>query len=106
MKRFCLNGVSNKKLCNLLLLLLTFPHGVLSIISGYYLSFVTREVELLRLTSNVPTAIIEQQSPSLCVLFTLSIFTCGYLLIKTICECIYRILPEKNITQNTFDIST
>lgn len=92
MKRMNLSNLPNKKLCNLLLFFCSIPYGIVSVVAGYYLSFIPKEVEVWRTISRAPTAIVEQQSIFLWCLFTIIIFIWGFVILKIICECIYRIL--------------
>ena len=100
MKKMHLSNLSHRKLCNLLLFFHSVPLGIISVIVGYYFSFVPKEVEILRKTVSNRTVIIEQQSIFLWCLVTVIIFIWGFFTLRVICECIYRILEIKNNTEN------
>lgn len=87
-------------LSNLLLLFCAIPYGIASVLVGYYLSFIPKEVKILRVTAGTQTAIVEQQSIFLWCLFTIIIFIWGFVVLKIICECIYRILSLKRSIEN------
>lgn len=90
MKSLHLHNLTNRTICNLLLLFCSVPYAFASILLGYHLSFIQKEVEVARVVSGMPTAIIEQQSIPLWILFSLIIFLWGFIILKILCECIYR----------------
>lgn len=96
MGKLRIKNLSNKILVNLLLMFLVIPHAIVSVLLGYYFSFVPIEVQILRDLNNVPTAIIEQQNIFLWTFITTTFFIWGLIILLLMCECIKRIINKKS----------
>lgn len=82
-----------EKICSVLMFVFSLLHLIISIIVGYYFSFVPTELEILR-NSN-PTAIIDIHYPAIWIIITSLFFIIGVLILKMIFESLYIILTKK-----------
>lgn len=82
-----------EKICSVLMLLFSLVHLIISIIIGYFLSFVPTELEILR-NSN-PTVIVDIHNPAMWIIITSLTFIIGVLILKMILEGLYIILSKK-----------
>ncbi|MGL4737429.1 MAG: hypothetical protein ACRCW2_08260 [Cellulosilyticaceae bacterium] len=94
MKKLQLCHLSHKRLCQLLVGLNCIPLTIGAILIGYYCSFVTKEVGILRTAAYAPTAVIEQQSLFLWVIISGSIFLWGFITLKILGECLCRMMSK------------
>ena len=81
-----------EKICSILMFILSLVHLIISIVIGYYFSFVPTELEILR--SSTPTVIIDINNPILWIILSSFIFIVGILILKMILECLYIILSK------------
>ena len=105
MKIFHIRHLSDRNLSHLLLLFCSIPHALASVWLGYHLSFIPKEFEITRAISGNPTTIIQQQSMTLWLFFTLIIFLWGFIILNILCECLYRAISlNKAVLDESEDI--